>query len=54
MYKDIRGFDVQKYEFKEMCGKAWSEKSNHLCFDMTKNKDDGNYRISNESQKNIF
>ena len=25
-------------EFKEMCRKAWSEKLNCLCIDMTKNK----------------
>ena len=25
-------------EFKEMCQKAWSEKFNHLCFDMTDKK----------------
>ena len=34
-----------------MCRKAWIEKSNYLCFDMTKNKDDGKYRIFNEAKK---
>ena len=28
-------------EFKEMCHKAWSERYNYLCIDMTKNKNDG-------------
>ena len=34
-----------------MCRVAWGEKSNYLCIDMTKNKNGGNYRISNESKK---
>ena len=37
-------------EFKEMCHKTWSERFNYLCIDMTKNKDDGKYRIFNESK----
>ena len=40
-------------EYKEKCHKARSEKFNHLCFDKTKNKDESNYRIFNES-KNTY
>ena len=37
-------------EFKEMCHKAWSERFNYLFIDMTKNRDNGKYRIFNESK----
>ena len=50
MYYDIRAFDMIYDEFKEMCRVAWSEKFNYLCIDMTKNKNDGKYRIFNESK----
>ena len=33
-----------------MCHKAWSERFNYLCVDMTKNKKEGKYRIFNESK----
>ena len=48
MYYDIGGYDMKYDEFREMCHKAWSERYNYLCIDMTKNKNDGKYRISNE------
>ena len=38
---------------KEMCRVAWSEKFNYLCIDMNKNKNEGKYRIFNES-KNTY
>ena len=38
MYKDIGGYDMSYDEIKQMCKEAWSEKFNHLCFDMTQNK----------------
>ena len=50
MYHDIGVFDMIYGEFKEMCRVAWSEKFNYLCIDMTKNKNEGNYRIFNESK----
>ena len=50
MYHDIGAFDMIYDEFKEMCRVAWSEKFNYLCIDMTKNKNDGKYRIFNESK----
>ena len=50
MYHDIGAFDVIYDEFKEMCRVAWSEKFNYLCIDMIKNKNDGKYRIFNESK----
>ena len=34
-----------------MCRAAWSEKFNYLCIDMTKNKNEGKYRIINESKE---
>ena len=33
-----------------MCHEAWSEKINYLCFEITENKNDGKYRIFNESK----
>ena len=50
MYYDIGAYDMKYDEFKEMCHKAWDEKYNYLCIDMTKNKTDGKYRIFNESK----
>ena len=37
-------------EFKEMFHKAWDERFNYLCIDMTKSKNEGKYRIFNESK----
>ena len=53
MYYDIGAYDMKYDEFKEMCHKAWDEIFNYLCIDKTKNKNDGKYRIFNES-KTIF
>ena len=50
MYHDIGAFDMIYDEFKEMFRVAWSGKFNYLCIDMTKNKNDGKYRIFNESK----
>ena len=50
MYYDIGAYDLKYDEFKEMCHKAWDEKYNYLCIDITKNKNDGKYRIFNESK----
>ena len=50
MYHDIGAFDMIYDEFKEMCRVAWSENFNYLCIDMTKNKNEGKYRIFNESK----
>ena len=33
-----------------MCHKAWDEKFNYLCMDMSKNRNEGKYRIFNESK----
>ena len=35
MYYDIGASDMVYSEFKEMCHKAWSERFNYLCIDMT-------------------
>ena len=51
MYHDIGAFDIIYDEFKEMCRVAWGEKFNYLCIDMTKNKNEGKYRIFDESKK---
>ena len=53
MYHDFGAFDMIYDEFKEMCRAAWTEKFNYLCVDMTKNKNEGKYRIFNES-KNTY
>ena len=50
MYYDIGAYDMKYDEFKEMCHKAWNEEYNYLCIDMTKNKNEGKYRIFNESK----
>ena len=42
MYYDIGAYDMNYDEFKLMCHKAWDEKYNYLCIDMTKNKNEGN------------
>ena len=48
MYHDIGAFDMVYDEFKEMCRVAWGKK--FLCIDITKNKNEGKYRIFNESK----
>ena len=50
MYYDIGAYDMKYDEVKEMCHKAWSERFNYLCIDVTKNRDNGKYRIFNESK----
>ena len=50
MYYDIGAYDMKYDEFKEMCHKAWDERYNYLCIDMTRNKNEGRYRIFNESK----
>ena len=40
-------------EFKEMCPKAWSEKINYLCFDMTE-KTNVNLLISLKAKTNTL
>ena len=41
MYYDNGAYDMKYDEFKEMCHKAWSERFNYFCIDMTKNKIEG-------------
>ena len=48
MDHDLGAFDMTYDEFKDMCRAAWGEKFNYICFDMTKNKNEGKYRIFNE------
>ena len=50
MYYDIGAYDMNYDEFKQMCHRAWDEKYNYHCIDVTKNKNDGKYRIFNESK----
>ena len=50
MYYDIGAYDMNYDEFKQMCHKAWNEGYNYLCIDMAKNKNEGKYRIFNESK----
>ena len=50
MYYDIGAYGMKYDEFKEMCHKAWDERYNYLCIDMTKNINEGKYRIFNESK----
>ena len=53
MYYDIGAYDIKYDEFKELCHKAWSEKYNYLCIDMSK-KNDSKNRIFNESKPTYF
>ena len=50
MYYDIGACEMKYDEFKERCHKAWHERFNYLCIDMTKNKNESKYRIFNESK----
>ena len=50
MYYDIGAHDMKSDEFKEMRSFAWSDKFNYLCIDLTKNKNEGKYRIFDESK----
>ena len=50
MYYDIGAYDMNYDEFKLMCHKAWGERFNYLYIDTTKNKNEGKYRIFNESK----
>ena len=50
IFYDIGAYDMNYDEFKQMCQKAWDERFNYLCIDMTKNKNEGKYRIYNESK----
>ena len=47
MYYDFGAFVMIYDEFKEMCRVAWRQKYNYLRIDMTKNKNEGKYRIFN-------
>ena len=53
MYYDFGVHDMRYDEFKGMCHKTWSERLNYLCIDIAKIKNEGKYRIFNES-KNIY
>ena len=48
MCNDIGAYDMKYDEFIETCHKAWRERFNYLCIDMTKIKDNGKYRVFNE------
>ena len=37
LYYDIGAHDMKDDEFREICHKAWSERFNYPCIDMTKN-----------------
>ena len=50
MFYDIGAYDMKYDEFKEMCHKAWKERFNYLCLDMTKNKIQGKYYTFSESK----
>ena len=48
MFYEIGAYDMNFDEFKEKCHKAWNERFNYFCIDITKNKNEGKYRIFNE------
>ena len=43
MNENKGGYNMACCEFEEMCRKAWSEKFNYLCIEMTKRKIEGKY-----------
>ena len=53
MFEDIGGYDITFCEFTQMCRESWSERFKYLCTDMSINKNEGKYRLLNESQ-NIY
>ena len=53
MYYDIGAYNMLFSEFKELCHKAWRERFNYLCIDMTKSTNEDKYCIFNES-KNTY
>ena len=53
MYQDIGAFEMNYDDFKEICRVSLGEKFNYLCIDLVRNKNDGTYRIFNES-KNTY
>ena len=53
IYYDIGAYDIKNGEFRERCHEAWSEKFNYLCIVITKNKNEGKYRIFKEN-KNTY
>ena len=54
MYYDIGAYDMKYDEFKEMCHKAWDERFNYLCIDMTKNKKKVNIVFSMKVKPHIL
>ena len=50
MYYAIGAYDMKYDEFKQVGHKAWRERFNYLCIDMSRNKNDGKNRIFNESK----
>ena len=50
MHYDIVAYGMNYDEFKETCLKAWKDRFNYLCIDITKIKDEGKYRIFNGSK----
>ena len=45
IYYDVSAYDMKFDEFKEMCQKAWCERFNYFCIDMTIKQNEGKYRI---------
>ena len=50
----ISEHDMKYDEFKERCHKAWSEKYNYLCIDMSKSKNKGNIVFSMKVKPDIY
>ena len=49
MYYDIGAYDMKFDEFRERCLRAWREKINYLCIDLSE-KNEGKNRIFNENR----
>ena len=53
VYRDSGGYDMKYDKIEEMCRESWNEKFNYLCIDLTKNENEGKYRIFNKTN-NIY
>ena len=54
IYRDVAGYDMNYDEFKEFCRKSWEKFYNYLYIDRSKQRDQGNYCLCNESKKSYI
>ena len=52
-HRNLGFYDMDYYEFEQICRRSWEEDSKYLCIDIPKKGDHGRYCIYNES-KNTY